>query len=101
MFIIIGVARDRTRDFFKYKQSEPFQKERFKPKNKDFFKNFQDRNSDESENPSVSLLDDGEKGNGFHNFNSGRKKQNGEKGGLPPMWVDREEEIEENIGNIK
>lgn len=95
-----GVVRDRTKAFFKFKRTEPFMNERFKPKKESLFKDFHEKHSDECENPSQSLLQDDEDRNGFHAHKSRTKLDNKEKHTLPPRWVDQEEQVEENIVEI-
>lgn len=96
-----GVIRDRSKDFFKFKRSEPFQNERFKAKKASLFKDFHEKVSDECDNQSQSLLQDEVDGNGFNGLKNGTKGNNKEKHILPPRWVDQEEQVDENIMEIK
>lgn len=94
------MIRDKSNSYFKFKRSEPFGNDRFKAKKESLFKDFHhDKNSDECENPSQSLLQEEDDRNGFNGFSA--KKDLREKHELPPRWVDQEEQVEENIGEIK
>jgi syntaxin 16 len=63
------------------------------------FKDFHEKNSEGSENPSVSLLQD-DNSNTFNGLKS-KKFDRHEKYQLPPQWVDQEEQVEENLVFIK
>lgn len=92
-----GVLRDRSAKFFGFKQSGKHHQDRFKAKS-NILKNYHDKNSDESEKASDSLLKDSDD---LMIFNSSKSKTDQrEKHILPPRWVDQEEQIEENISEI-
>jgi hypothetical protein len=93
-----GVIRDKTTKFFGFKQSGPYQQERFKPKKESLFKNFHDKNSDENEMDQDSLLISPDE---LMFGNQKNKTDQREKHILPPRWVDQEEQVEENITEIK
>ena len=65
-----GVIRDKSKKFFSFKRSEPFKNERFKPKKENLFKDFHEKQSDEWENPSQSLLQEDDDRNGFNGTKS-------------------------------
>ena len=94
----LGVVRDGSKAFFSWKSGSKFQQDRFKPKRTNF-KNFHDKNSDESENPSDGLLGEDKLGNG--SFTKKPMNNIREEHVLPPRWVDQEEEIEEDLDQIE